>query len=219
MYLRNVNMLIYQTLGCHIPEIWKSHVLSNITCSNTVGSDCNANFRKHQILMWLRGANFIDYFLKWMNISFCMSFVEIQMSTCPNYTVPQSDRPLREINPCIYTPLSVLYIYIYIYIYIHYLTVSSENASNTVVPEVCSAYPKESATSSQGIREYILTTTLKLTHLFENVSWKIIVKILVFISYDHRLFVCLFLTQQPPVDHGMLNHEVSRSHTTTQHRL
>jgi hypothetical protein len=111
MYLRNVNMLIYQTLGCHIPEIWKSHVLSNITCSNTVGSDCNANFRKHQILMWLRGANFIDYFLKWMNISFCMSFVEIQMSTCPNYTVPQSDRPLREINPCIYTPLSVLYIY------------------------------------------------------------------------------------------------------------
>ena len=33
------------------------------------------------------------------------------------------------------------------------------------------------------------------------------------------LFVCLFvcLAQQPPVDHGLLIHEISRSHTTTHH--
>jgi hypothetical protein len=31
------------------------------------------------------------------------------------------------------------------------------------------------------------------------------------------LFVCLFLAQQPPVDQGLLIHEVSRSHTTTHH--
>ena len=30
-------------------------------------------------------------------------------------------------------------------------------------------------------------------------------------------FACLFLTRQPPVGHGLLIHEVSRSHTTTQH--
>jgi hypothetical protein len=29
------------------------------------------------------------------------------------------------------------------------------------------------------------------------------------------LFVCLFLTQKPPVGHGLLIHDVSRSHTTT----
>ena len=30
-------------------------------------------------------------------------------------------------------------------------------------------------------------------------------------------FVCLFLAQQPPVGHGLLINEVSRSHTTTHH--
>jgi len=29
--------------------------------------------------------------------------------------------------------------------------------------------------------------------------------------------ICLFLVQQPPVGHGLLIHEVSRSHTTTHH--
>jgi len=29
-----------------------------------------------------------------------------------------------------------------------------------------------------------------------------------------RLFVCLFGAQQPPLGHGLLIHEVSRSHTT-----
>jgi hypothetical protein len=31
------------------------------------------------------------------------------------------------------------------------------------------------------------------------------------------LFVCLFLTRQPPVGHGPLIHKISRSHTTTHH--
>ena len=31
------------------------------------------------------------------------------------------------------------------------------------------------------------------------------------------LFLCLFLTLQPPVGHGLFIHEVSRSHTTTHH--
>ena len=31
------------------------------------------------------------------------------------------------------------------------------------------------------------------------------------------LFVCLFLAQQPTVGHGLLIHEVFRSHTTTHH--
>ena len=35
---------------------------------------------------------------------------------------------------------------------------------------------------------------------------------------SHRLFVCLFvLARQPPVGHGLLILEVSRSHTTTHH--
>ena len=29
--------------------------------------------------------------------------------------------------------------------------------------------------------------------------------------------VCLFLALQPPVGHGLLIHEISRSHTTTHH--
>jgi len=36
----------------------------------------------------------------------------------------------------------------------------------------------------------------------------------------HRLFgqkLELFLTQQPPLGQGLLIHEVSRSHTTTEH--
>ena len=33
----------------------------------------------------------------------------------------------------------------------------------------------------------------------------------------HVPFVCLFLARQPPVGHGLLIHEVSRSHTTTHH--
>ena len=35
-------------------------------------------------------------------------------------------------------------------------------------------------------------------------------------SYENTSF-CLFLAQQTPVGHGLLFHEVSRSHTTTQH--
>ena len=31
------------------------------------------------------------------------------------------------------------------------------------------------------------------------------------------LFVCFFLVRQPPVGHGLLIYEVSRSHTTTDH--
>jgi flagellar biosynthesis protein FliR len=31
------------------------------------------------------------------------------------------------------------------------------------------------------------------------------------------VFLCLFLAQQPPDGHGLLIHEVSRSHTTTDH--
>jgi len=31
------------------------------------------------------------------------------------------------------------------------------------------------------------------------------------------MFVCLFLARQPPVGQGLIIHEVSRSHTTTQH--
>ena len=34
---------------------------------------------------------------------------------------------------------------------------------------------------------------------------------------DFKQFVCLFLALQPPVGHGLLIHEVSRSHTTTHH--
>ena len=33
---------------------------------------------------------------------------------------------------------------------------------------------------------------------------------------DNEVF-CLFLARQPPVGHGLLIHEVSRSHTTTHH--
>jgi len=99
MFLPNVNMLIYQILRRHIPVIWKPHVLSSVTCSNKVGSDCKANFQNHQILMWLSGANFLDYFLMWMYVRFCMSFVESQTKTCPTYTAAESGRQLREINP------------------------------------------------------------------------------------------------------------------------
>jgi len=31
------------------------------------------------------------------------------------------------------------------------------------------------------------------------------------------LYVCMFSAQQPPVGHGLLIHEVSRSHSTTHH--
>jgi hypothetical protein len=31
------------------------------------------------------------------------------------------------------------------------------------------------------------------------------------------LLVCLFVVQQPPVGQGLIIHEVSRSHSTSQH--
>jgi len=42
----------------------------------------------------------------------------------------------------------------------------------------------------------------------------------IFRMLDLLIFICLFLEQQsppPPVGHGLLIHEVSRSHTTTHH--
>ena len=39
----------------------------------------------------------------------------------------------------------------------------------------------------------------------------------VILNYYWRYRVCLFLVRQPSVDHGFLVHEVSRSHTTTNH--
>ena len=40
-------------------------------------------------------------------------------------------------------------------------------------------------------------------------------------NYSGKLLKCLFFTmaQQPPMGQGLLNHEVSRSHTTTPHSL
>jgi hypothetical protein len=52
------------------------------------------------------------------------------------------------------------------------------------------------------------------------------IKILLMMVFNGALFgmrinrifrFIIFLVQQPPIDHGLLIHEVSRSHSTTHH--
>jgi len=55
--------------------------------------------------------------------------------------------------------------------------------------------------------------------IFTNSNWNLAFhsKINASNKVIYGLFVCLFLVQQPPVDQGLLIHEVFRSHTTTHH--
>jgi len=48
-------------------------------------------------------------------------------------------------------------------------------------------------------------------------SCQLIQMFIKFQRYLQERNVCLFLARQPPVGHGLLIHEVSRSHTTTHH--
>ena len=58
---------------------------------------------------------------------------------------------------------------------------------------------------------------LFLDHVKELFFSPLLCLIVSLFSEKFRLFVCLFLARQPPVGHGLLIHEVSRSHTTTYH--
>jgi len=48
-------------------------------------------------------------------------------------------------------------------------------------------------------------------------TWYLGYKPKYFGAFSLFMFVCLFLTRQPPVGQGLLIYEVSRLHTTTQH--